>query len=460
MFDVFKRDDSGFTKTLSSSFEGSGDGFERITLREDGSSVSVSVNGREVSSLGSSRMGKGSVGIVVVGAGTFKFANYSEGGEERIGTETTASNEREANRDLGPAQRFKDQAVYDVSRKNLPAYHVLVPEGWKLEGKFEHIPAFKELPYFGSIEVKAPDGRSFSFLPFAEFTYTDYAQLGFMQPYEGRPAFRQPSSVGEVIKVLAQSDPEQRISDMRIISEETVPELTQLAQRNASATIQQVQAANQRSGGVGERQSYAVEARKIVVQYTENGKRVESTTFATVSNYSYIDFNGATRIAKWNLNNVASLVGPVGSNFLEDPELAAVARSLRINPDWAYAIDQWYAGRRQIIFKEGMAKAAAASRNWQNTRATQSEDVLDISFNGWKSRNASSDRTQSMSVNSIHERTTYGTPSGGSINLPSYYQNAYTDGQGNYILHNDALYNLNTDPNLNARDWTQIEPVR
>jgi hypothetical protein len=35
----------------------------------------------------------------------------------------------------------------------------------------------------------------------------------------------------------------------------------------------------------------------------------------------------------------------------------------------------------------------------------------------------------------------------------------YADGQGNFVLHNDANYQINTDPAFNSRDWQRIEPV-
>ena len=161
----------------------------------------------------------------------------------------------------------------------------------------------------------------------------------------------------------------------------------------------------------------------------------------------------------WNLNNMYSVGGAPGSGFLEDPVLATVVRSRRINKDWAYAIDQFYQNRKQMIIREGIAPAAAARNSWQNTRSTQSEDVLDISFNGWKKRNSLNNAGHSSTINSIHERTTYATPSGSQVNLPSYYRQVYTDGNGNYILHNNANYQINSDPRFNQQNWQQINPV-
>lgn len=120
--------------------------------------------------------------------------------------------------------------------------------------------------------------------------------------------------------------------------------------------------------------------------------------------------------------------------------LAAIVRSRREDPEWQEAIQRWYLAKNRQIVAEGQAKMAAAARAAVATRKTQSQDVLDISFQGWKSRNAVKDAGQASSVNSIHERTTYVEPGGTSVDLPSYYQNVYTDGRGNYILHDDSSH--------------------
>jgi len=36
----------------------------------------------------------------------------------------------------------------------------------------------------------------------------------------------------------------------------------------------------------------------------------------------------------------------------------------------------------------------------------------------------------------------------------------YTDGNGRYILNNDAFYNPNTDPSINNQNWQRIEAAR
>lgn len=355
---------------------------------------------------------------------------------------------------------MRDYAVRDASRNNAPAFTVLVPDGWKTEGGITQVPNYNILPYYGVLEIDAPDGRHVSFAPMFEFGYSDYVNLGPFQPYKGRPYMRIPNSLGEFLNIAAQSDPERTMTDIKIVSEEVLPEATEMVRRANAQTYQMTEQESRKAASRGERWTYDTHVRRVVMQFTEGGKRLESTVFATISNLVVTDANGAVKDGKWNIWDSYSVGGPVGTDYTNDPLLAAIVRSWRINPDWAYVVEQWQAGKRQEIYREGIAAAAAANKGWQNTRGKQSESVLDISFKGWKNREKITAGGQASTVNMIHERTTYATPGGNRVNLPSFYQNVYSNGQGTYVLHNNANYNIATDPNFNSSNWQRLQQVR
>ena len=96
------------------------------------------------------------------------------------------------------------------------------------------------------------------------------------------------------------------------------------------------------------------------------------------------------------------------------------------------------------------------NRDRMNTLNETSDNIM----NGWKSRNASMDRIQAQMIDAIHEQTPYRTPTGETVKLPSFYDQVYTDGNGRYILNNDAFYNPNTDPSINNQNWQRIEAAR
>ncbi len=154
-----------------------------------------------------------------------------------------------------------------------------------------------------------------------------------------------------------------------------------------------------------------------------------------------------------------AVYGPVGTDYLQDPVLAAIVRSRRALPDWSAAVQQWYMLKNRQIVAEGR-RIAAQARQAAAARSSRSDDILDMSFRSWQRRNAMNDAGHASTIRGIHEETTYAMPSGGTVDLPSYYQNVYADGLGNYVLHNDANYQINTDPSFNGRSWERIRPVR
>jgi len=356
---------------------------------------------------------------------------------------------------------MEKMVLRDPARGNMPAIELLVPREWEVDGGINPVPpAYGMIPYMADVTVKAPDKRAVRFYGNLEFGYADGIQLQAFTPYHGRPFMPLFQSLGDFWLYLVKVAPHQDYTDVKVISEERLPELTEMVQKHLSSLYRNTQQENMQLQMTGQRKSFDVHARKLVIQYKDKGTPVEATIFATVRHAIYHNPGGSIRAAMWNLDNMYAVAGPVGSDYLNDPELAAIVRSKRNRPEWDATIQEWYLRKNQQIVREGQARIAAAARQAATTRSSNSEDILDMSFNSWKRRNDMNSAGHASSINSIHEQTTYAQPSGGTVNLPSYYQNVYTDRLGNYILHNDANYEINTDPNVNSREWTRIEPVR
>lgn len=359
------------------------------------------------------------------------------------------------------ATSFREVEFRDEARGNIVAQRILVPNGWTTEGGIiPSSPALKMIPVFTDIAVKAPDKRSVRFYGLLEFGYADGVQLPLLSPYLGRPFFPPQKSLGDFWLLMSRHHPAPGISNVRIISEEVLPEATELVRKQLAPLYQRTEQENRQLAFSGQRKTFTTEARKLVMQYDDEGVEVEAVVFAVISDAVYRYANGRVKAGMWTINYMYAMAAPVGTDPTTDPVLAAIVQSRRIDPEWQAAIQRDYMRIGQNIISEGRAKIAAASRAAAQTKIQQSDDVLDISFNGWKKRSAMSDAGQARQVNAIHERTTYAHPGGETIRLPSYYQNVYTDGQGNYVLHNNANYQINTDPVFNDRNWQQIEEVR
>lgn len=73
-FRVLERSPEGFSEMISTSVDNS-DRYE-LKLTENGSEVSVSINGQNLLSISNDRTGVGAVGIATIGAGTFEFQRF------------------------------------------------------------------------------------------------------------------------------------------------------------------------------------------------------------------------------------------------------------------------------------------------------------------------------------------------------------------------------------------------
>jgi len=359
------------------------------------------------------------------------------------------------------AVELEQVEIKDPTRRNMAAYRLLIPKGWTFEGGMTPVaPDYYVIPYFSQVTVRSPDGRGAVFWGPIEFGYGGGADFPPFTPFDGRPFLQIPASLGDYWIQLAELSPAEGVTKLEIVSEQVIQEATENVRKLFDPLYESARQESAQLAGIGESLQFDVEARELVIRYEEHGEPTEATIFTTIRHTVYRYPDGSVRAAMWNLDHMYCLFGPIGTNPLEDPVLAAIVRSRKEVPEWQETIQRWYLEKNQQIVAQGLANISAAARASATQRTTQSQDVLDISFQAWKSRNAANDTGHSSSINGIHERTTFATPAGGTVDLPSHYQNVYTDGRGNYVLHNDANYRINTDPRFNSRDWQQIEAPR
>lgn len=95
--------------------------------------------------------------------------------------------------------------------------------------------------------------------------------------------------------------------------------------------------------------------------------------------------------------------------------------------------------------------------SWQKTQQNLS-DISDIQHEGWKKRNAISDRMHDNTIDGIWERNTVNDPySGQQTKVESGYKYYYMNSFGEYIGSNDEFWNPAQDPNYNGIDWRRVE---
>ncbi len=357
---------------------------------------------------------------------------------------------------------FREHKLTDPEMNNMVASTILVPEGWTVEGGLQRSPPqLYSMPVMVDVKFIAPDGRQARFFPSFIFEFNHNQPGQILQPtLQGNLYFPLPGSPGMWLMQMAKINPDPKTSDLRLVSEEGVPELTaQLRQQGQSQQLfQQIRQNNQMGMQTGLMQEYDTQATKVVLAYRRDGRAYEESVLV-LWNYVISLWQGQVTSGVWSVTTMYSLRGEAGTDYLNDPALISILGSVRINPAWQAEMDKYWAQLAQIRHKGNMDRMRISAQAHQKRMQTLNE-TSDIIMSGWKNRNASSDRIQAKVVDAIHEQTPYMTPSGETVKLPSFYDNVYTDGNGRYILNNDALYEPNTDPLVNSQNWQRIEVQR
>ena len=132
----------------------------------------------------------------------------------------------------------------------------------------------------------------------------------------------------------------------------------------------------------------------------------------------------------------------------------------KVTPQYVAAHNQREQQKSQASWSahnQRMANNQAAFDSWNRTQKTLSE-INDISMEGWRSRNQSSDRMQERAVDGIWEREAVTNPyQSGQVKVESGYKYYYMNQSGEYIGTNNEFYNPAQDPNVNNQEWRKVE---
>jgi hypothetical protein len=154
--------------------------------------------------------------------------------------------------------------------------------------------------------------------------------------------------------------------------------------------------------------------------------------------------------------------------------LANLKTSMRTNPAWKEAVDGYFAelGRQQDRIHH--QRMAAIDQNTRNMTAQHKQRMADIQAQGaantarhndrmnamdnnmrnWEQQQASNDRQHTRYIQTIREVETW-QGSTGSVELSSGYEQAWSRGDGTYILSNKPGF----DPAAAFQDqsWTEMK---
>ncbi len=162
---------------------------------------------------------------------------------------------------------MRDHALRDPGMNNAVASVVLVPDGWTREGGLSRpSDQLYNMPVIADVKITAADGRAVHFFPSLSFEFNHRAPGQTLQPTLGGKLYLPlPASPGQWFLQMARMRPDTTVSDLQLLSEEALPDLTrQLRQQNAQM-FQIVERGNANTASMGFGQSYDTQATKLVV---------------------------------------------------------------------------------------------------------------------------------------------------------------------------------------------------
>lgn len=119
------------------------------------------------------------------------------------------------------------------------------------------------------------------------------------------------------------------------------------------------------------------------------------------------------------------------------------------------------AGQSWAAHNQRMAQNQAAFEAQQRAHVNRTNAINDAIMNGWRERNASSDRQHEQFVDVITERTKVTNQSTGqTYKVQSGYNQYWMNSNGEYISTNQHDYNPNLDDAMNNQNWEQLKETK
>jgi hypothetical protein len=352
----------------------------------------------------------------------------------------------------------------DPQSGNMPSHTVLAPKGWTVEGGAYWAGAqlFGILPS-QNIKVTAPDGRRVHVGP--SLTCVDIRpsaqamQMGATRPPEGQidnglPLIYMPDNLAQwqawmAQKTLPQERPGARDIQVRVT---VVPELTQLMHRQLAPLAEQQQQLNVQARQLNLAMQHFIDGAVLAFEcrYTQDGRQWDELIVFGIAHMGTHSQTGTQ--LRWGIEPNVAYRAPAGQLEQAMPLLMAIANSVQPTPQWAKMKADHVAAMNRIALK------GAADRS--RIIAQANAEINQIIREGFEQRQAAQDRTHEKFINAIREVENYTVPgSSTQVQLPNSYKHVFANGNGEYILTNDALYNPNADQNVNNLRWEPMQVV-
>jgi hypothetical protein len=364
--------------------------------------------------------------------------------------------------------RFMDEQGFE---RPAEAFSVLLPKGWKHDGGiiWKSLQECRGEMVGARWSASSPDGAiRFVSLPGHSWAWASdqmMQQTLMMQAQNGGCEMGMPIQAEQYFR---------EVFAPRELQGATITELKEnpAAVRAMDEKSAQLQSGANAYGGTTTIVNSAITAR---VKWSDGSEGIALCSVTNMRNMSQDMYSGAMQETSTSFTSERSYIRfPAARRQEAEGDLANIKNSVRTNPQWKQAVDSYCAdvGRQQDIQHhqrmqaiDDQTRAMTAAHNQRMTdiqaqgaanTAAHNERManMDNSIRSWESRQSSQDRMHTSFVKAIREVETYkdGT---GTVELSSGYDQAWSRGDGTYILSNSPGF----DPSSVFQDqnWQEMK---
>lgn len=342
----------------------------------------------------------------------------------------------------GASIKYKTAIFVDSQGIGTKAFSMLVPEGWKSSGNIEWVLDNPAMPAFGSFKAWNPNGaEEYNFFANQAYFWSNNPMIEQTFPPGSRyfgAVVHTPLGPTEALKEIALPKFRNNVENLKVVSEELVPQLSNVITTGTDPATGVVTSAN---GG------------KIRVEYNLNGIAIEEEMYCVIQSLDIPvqTLYGTTRNVNWYMTYLESFRAEKGQLNSETKMFQTISFSAKTDPNWLNKYNQVvnYLIQRQIQQIQSLGQLS-------NIISQTSNEISDENYQAWQQTQNVYDRLSTDFSNNILGIQTYNNPIDGStVDLPSGYSNAWANSLGDYILSDSPSYNPNIESNLN---WQQMTP--
>lgn len=337
--------------------------------------------------------------------------------------------------------KLKKFSYIDHQGTGLEAFSFLMPADWQFEGGITWLLDNPMMPAISAFKVFNPNGtEEYEVFPSYCFFWTNNpGQLSLFPPgskYFGSTV-KQPIDAGQALKTLVIPQHRGNAGSLVTLKEEDFPELAKALTAGHQSPASNV------SGNTGA---------KIRVTYSQNGMNREEEFWAVVEQ---LQFPAQSMFATytntlWYVEYVMSFKAEKGKLDASSGIFQTILTSFKVNP-------QWYAKYSHIIeyMAQQQIQRIRSIGEFSRMLSRMSDQMSDEQMQMYEQRNNVYDDVAQKHSDMILGIDRYYDPhEGRQVELPSGYNHAWSNNNGEYIVTDNPNFNPNVGSNLH---WEPLE---